>query len=177
MNLQISSIHRKNGGSPVWFLEGGNIKICLQTRAAKNILSFDIFSSGHDLWSWLLMTQWLQKAWVKLSLSKSLEANRAYEPGDLRPIVQYICFKTIVYSFVSYALCWKCSRNFERFKSCRMLPGDVGIDRNFSQNPKGNGSSLNETALHCESETSRWIHYDASISPVKRPVGPWRYFW
>ena len=49
-----------------------------------------------------------------------------------------------------------------------MLPGDVGIDRNFSQNPKRNGSSLNETALHCESETSRWIHYDASISPVKR---------
>ena len=50
MNLQISSIHRKNGGSPVWFLEGGNIKICLQTRAAKNILSFDIFSSGHDFY-------------------------------------------------------------------------------------------------------------------------------
>ena len=49
-----------------------------------------------------------------------------------------------------------------------MLPGDVGIDPNFSQNPKRNGSSLNETALHCESETSRWIHYDASISPVKR---------
>ena len=52
-----------------------------------------------------------------------------------------------------------------------MLPGDVGIDRNFSQNPKRNGSSLNETALHCESETSRWIHYDASLSPVKRSVG------
>ena len=50
MNLQISSIHRKNGGSPVWFLEGGNIKICLQTRVAKNILSFDIFSSGHDFY-------------------------------------------------------------------------------------------------------------------------------
>ena len=78
---------------------------------------------------------------------------------------------TIVYPFVYYALCSKCSRNVERSKSYRMLPGDVGIDRNFSQNPKRNGSSLNETALHCESETSRWIHYDASLSPVKRSVG------
>ena len=47
----------KTGGLRYGFLnEGGNIKICLQTRVPKNILSFDIFSSGHDFY--LISSTW-----------------------------------------------------------------------------------------------------------------------
>ena len=50
---------------------------------------------------------------------------------------------------------------------------DVGFDHNyFFQNLKRNRSNLNKTALHCESETSGWIHLDASINALRNDL--WR---
>ena len=43
---------------------------------------------------------------------------------------------------------------------------DVGVDRKFFQNPKRNRINLDKTALHCESETSRWIHLNASLNAM-----------
>ena len=55
LDTQLADIFNKqeNRGSPAWFLEGGNIKICSLTRIAKkakNILSLDIFNFGHDFY-------------------------------------------------------------------------------------------------------------------------------